>query len=134
VKQSKELLVRNEKVSLSQVYQARASLRMETFSSFTDPQIASVRAKVIGAEDRPSEKSIANFDELSHTEKIQYRNAASRFMIAMDNTLYQYNLGLVEEVDFELGEEIISTFKLWEHMRVAIPVYVRRYYDQHNND
>jgi len=119
VNHSKRLLERNEKIALSQVYYERVTCRMEMYKAWLDPQMATVYARTIQGETPIGEENFANFDALNSAEQYQIRGQQHLFLSAIDNTLYQASLGLIEDEEASLGENIIPIwFKFWEHIRL----------------
>jgi hypothetical protein len=131
VRYSRQLLEENRKIALSQVYQGRSVMRIEGARQFADSGLAHLSVKVFGlANDHSPEERAANFDQLEDVEKVQFRQVWAQFLWAMDNTLYQNSLGLIDDEQlFGMAESIRTNYLLWQHMKVPIPDRIQAYYE-----
>jgi hypothetical protein len=102
VRHSRELLERNEKIALSQVYQSRIDSRRE------------LELIVIELADILVKSNEESFESLTEPEKLKLRQMFSLWADWWDNNIYQESLGLMSSddwaVDFETLEAMIH---LW---------------------
>ena len=132
VRHSRELLEENRKITLSQVYEGRANLRAgQARSMVSNPHWAAVWVKLQGGDPYQSaDVLIENFDRLADEEKalvIFNQNATTQ---GIDNTLYQVELGLVDEAGAQGSYDFIKDqYPLWVHSRIRIPVRITNWYE-----
>lgn len=132
VQQSKKLLEENQRIALSQTFQTRVSYRMETFKFGLEPHGAELLAKFDTLDRGVSvEKRLINFDALSDSEKIQIRNYYSMALQAMENTLYQGVLGLLEDEHLQNARTAIAAnYPIWIHSGAVVPPHVEKWYEE----
>jgi hypothetical protein len=95
VKHGRELLERQEKMSMSQVFQARAAFRIEQAKMQQSNDLAEVLAEV-NFFDVELDKAVENFEGLSSAGQIKFRSFILATNQAIENSLYQQELGLLE--------------------------------------
>ena len=111
VRQSREMLERNEKLALSNTYQQRASLRSDTVRAVIESDhLAPILAKVVGKPEA--------VDELSEEEKVRLRAYITTQQIMLDNLIFQTHLGQLEMHDeaAETENNILNTYRRMEPM------------------
>lgn len=132
VRQSRHLIEENRKIALSQVYQARAFYRGNLVSSFMDnPRFASIWINLRGGNIGPvsTAELIDNFDTLSLEEKAIASFQQQAVTQGVDNTLYQIELGLVDNEGAQSAlEQIRREYPLWVHAGISIPPRIRNWY------
>ena len=131
VKQSKKLLEENQRIALSQTYQTRAGFRMETFRFGMEPHGSELFAKFdIFNPDISAEERIATFETLSASEKVQVRNYYSMSLQAMDNTLYQGAIGLLDDEQMLNAKAAIANhYPVWMYVNALIPERIRQLHE-----
>ena len=103
IRHSRELLERNEKLSLGQAFQARIDSRRELERLVID--MSEVIAKV----------EEGGFSELSASDKIRLRHLHSLWSDFWDNVVYQSSLGFSSAVDTSIDiDQIERVIRGWE--------------------
>jgi len=126
VKHSRRLLEENQRISLSQAYQARANMRMDTFKFGMEPHGGELLSKYMT--EKPEDR-MAIHDELTPGEKFQIRCFYGMNLQAMDNTLYQAQLGLIDQSQMQkVGETIRLMYPVWMHAGATIPEQIGVWY------
>jgi len=116
VRQSRELLERNEKIALSQVYQARSNTRREAMNHISD---STYLAELLGKVDFPEVQRI-DLSELSPGDRVRLKAHCGTIYFHQENNLYQYELGLLDERTYELtGSTILQFMPIWRQMNVT---------------
>jgi hypothetical protein len=133
VKHSKELLERQERVAMSQVYQHRTALRVEIVSNGIDPALAEI---LVTLDNRlPHDEWKAAFDRLSEVDKRRARSFIQMNQLLMDNSLYQGSLGMIDEVHLAaVQQNIRNSYPLWEHIEIPLTPRTRAWYEAHKDD
>ena len=121
VKQTKLLLERSERVSLSQVHQARADTRINYLL-----QVASLSNLAIDSlYDTPSKVC-----DLSSEELIIAKNMMRAAIAVQDNVLYQNELGLLDEQTLPATNKVIlAYYNVWEELGLPVPARLKIYYE-----
>ena len=113
VRQSRQLLEENRKIALSDVFLGRVELRMGYHLGLAEPHNAAVLAKVqfSGNVDTAMEQ----YGHLSEPEKVQYYNLQAAAIQAVDNTLYQNQLELLDELQISTTRRFAQEmYPLWK--------------------
>ena len=135
VRHSRELLEESKKIALGQISQGNASFRLELQRYWAQPHLTEIRAKVEKGEAQYNEEHLANFDELSLTEKMQWKSVQAHFAIMIDDGLYQSSLGLISEKEREALEKSVKfSMPYWEHYENYVPSRLKFWYEKHKND
>ena len=126
VKHSRDLLEENRKIALSQVFQNRATQRMEHLRFLAgDPHLATVQARI----EVSGTNSVV---DLSNEERVRLRSFYNAQLQGMDNVIYQTEIGLLCGDDVEQG--VKSTFsqnvELYELLQCPISSGLRRWYEE----
>lgn len=120
VKQSKTLLERNEKITLSQVHQARADTRIGyllTAAELSTPTIESLY-------DNPD-----SVDDLTPEDLVTARNLMRASVAVQDNVLYQHELGLLDAQTLPATNAVIlAYYEVWVTMGIPLTNRMRAYY------
>ncbi len=125
VRQSKELLERNEKIALSQVHQARADSRINLSLSQMDPSYPEKLIGLWGKRELP--------ESLTSREAHIARNFMNANVVAIDNALYQGELGLIDvELLAAAQDTIVANFELWNALGVMMSPRIVESYNQKN--
>jgi hypothetical protein len=120
VKQSKTLLERNEKITLSQVHQARADTRVNYLLTAAEISTASIDSLY----DNPK-----RLDDLTPEELSTARNLMRASVAVQDNVLFQHELGLLDEQTLPATNAVISAYyEVWEAMGIPLTDRMRSYY------
>ena len=91
VRQSKELLEKNERLAHGSAYQQRALLRSDFHGAAADSEfLAPVLAKTNLFQD------VDAIDDLTEVEKLRLREHLMRWLIMIDNTMVQHELGQLD--------------------------------------
>ena len=128
VRQSKELLERNEKISLSQVNQARTDSRIKLLLAQGSDDFPSIFASL------RSERGKPGFDpelleNLPENDRIKLVLLLSCGVAHFENVLYQTDLGLVPRDSIPAGI-IRNTYQNWELLGLDISPELRLYYEE----
>ena len=118
IRHSKELLERNQAISLSQVQQARANSGREHYLLLSDStHLAPIVAVDLGIDEA--------------TVRLQAYLGAS--LVHADNMVYQYELGLVDDVSMARTTEMIRrNFDRWVELDLNPPQRVSNWHQQHS--
>lgn len=133
VRHSKELLERNEKIALSQVYQGRTEMRLASYRLTSESEMAGVRAKVFErfGDFADYEKSMQKVTELNSVEKQQFASLLSHNLHAMDNTLYQKSLGLIDEQMYQAARNhALNIYEIADYCGASIPPAIKDLHEQ----
>jgi hypothetical protein len=123
IRQSKELLERNEKIALSQVHQARADSRISISLSQVDPSYPEKLIGLWGKRELP--------EGLTTRELHIARNFMNANVVAIDNALYQSELGLLDaELITAAQDTIVANFDLWTALEIMMSARIVRSYNQ----
>lgn len=115
VRQSKELLEKNEKIALSQVYQHRANLRSEFHRTVAEnEELARLMA------------TIDDWDQWSEVEKSRIRHQMTCMMVLVDNIRVQTDLGLIDSTWRDEG--VLELYEIWEKTGVQISQRLQEWY------
>ena len=125
VKQSKTLLERNEKISLSQMYQARADARMSQLMAQAQSGKAELISSIWGRPDL--------VDELEGEDREIVRQYMTATMVHQDNIVYQAKLGLLDAKASDLYKLIATNVPVWERLDIALTTYVKDFIEAHND-
>ena len=121
VKQSKTLLERNEKITLSQVHQARADTRINyllTAAELSTPTIDSLY-------DNPD-----LLNDLTPEDLVAARNLMRASVAVQDNVLYQHELGLLDAQTLPATNAVIlAYYEVWEALGIPLTNRMRSYYE-----
>ena len=130
VRQSRDLLEENRKIALSQVYESRAYFRGNLAKDLINPTWASVYVKLRnGPMPVAASVMVGNFDKLTDEEKVISIMQQQAVTQGVDNSLYQIDLGLVDEFGAEGTYDYIrADYPLWEHSKIPIPPRVVKWY------
>jgi len=128
VRQSKALLERNEKISLSQVHQARTDTRVNIhIAQFNNAVYANRLYAIWNDPDFVA--------ELTEAELSQARAMMMASIVIQDNALYQSNLGLLDEDTLNASMEVIKgNYEVWEKLGLAVTPRIERTYHQLKNN
>ena len=117
VRHSKTLLERNEKIALSQMYQARADARMSQVIA----QARSGRAQLISSVwGRPEV-----IDGLEGDDREIVRQYMIATMVHQDNILYQAKLGLLDAKASDLYKLIAPNVPVWKKLDIELTSLVK---------
>ncbi len=132
IRQSKKLLEENQRIALSQAFETRAGYRMETFKFGLEPQGAELLSKAhTYHRSESAERRIEHYDALSDSEKVQIRNYYSIALQALENTLYQGELGLLDDEQLQNAKTaILDNYSIWVHSAAVIPIIVKKWYEE----
>lgn len=120
VRHSRELLERNEKISLSQVFQSRVDSRRDLERLVIE--LADVVNKVLRSRD---------MTELTDVEALKMRQLISLWMDWWDNNVYQESLGLMSTDNLIPGiKEFEQILNLWGYAGMEPPVRVKEWYEK----
>lgn len=123
IRHSKELLERHEKISLSQVYQARVDSRRELEKLVIEESMAKIFLK-----SRPF--SSEETEELTELEELRVRQLHSLWMDWWDNTIYQESLGLLDTKDMGTNAlQFEMLLKVWESFDLRVPPRILHWYN-----
>lgn len=118
LKHSKTLLERNEKISLSQVYQSRTDTRVGLQLALASADYSEAVKKLWGRPDL--------VDDLSDHDRLTARSYMTATMVVQDNVLYQGSLGLLDEDMLAAATSVIVTnFEVWEKLEIIVTPRVR---------
>ena len=132
VRHSRELLEENRKITMSQVYEGRAFYRGNLAKELIDPVWASVYVKLRGGvKSVPPSAVIENYDKLTDEEKVISIMQQQAVTQGIDNSLYQIELGLVDETGAQGSYDYIrEDFPLWAHSKIPIPPRIVKWYEE----
>lgn len=120
IRHSKELLEKNQIISLSQVQQARANSGREQWLVLSD---STYLAPLVAAD--------SGMDEA--TVRLQAYLAAS--LVHADNMVYQYELGLVDELSMARTTDMIKrNYDRWVELELNPPPRVSNWHQQHSQE
>jgi len=119
VRHSRELLKRNEKISLSQVYQSRIDSRRELERLVID--LADIVNKVMQSRD---------MTELTDVENLKIRQLMSLWMDWWDNLVFQESLGLMSTDDVQGIEAFEGILGLWRIVGLEPSARVMAWYER----
>ncbi len=124
VRQSKELLEKNERIAMSEVYQSRARTRIE----YEALMVSSDDLLEAFSEWRESGR---NADALDVRTRRRLHHMGNMMAIRADNHLYQYELGLLDDAAARATTNLIEkTFHLWEELDCQIGDRVREWHEE----
>ena len=124
VRQSKTLLERNEKIALSQIYQARADARMSQVLAQAQSGKAEVISSVWGRPDL--------IDGLKGNDREIVRQYMTATIVHQDNILYQAKLGLLDAKTSDLYRLIEPNVPVWDKLDIELTTLVKECYDTKN--
>jgi hypothetical protein len=124
VRQSKTLLERNEKIALSQMYQARADARMSQVIAQAQSGKAELIASIWGRPDL--------IDGLEGEDREIVRQYMIATMVHQDNILYQAKLGLLDAETSDLYKLIATNVPVWKKLDIGLTTLVKECYDNEN--
>jgi len=118
IRHSKELLEKNHTIALSQVQQARADHGREQQLLLSDStHLASVMATELGMD----------------VNTVRLRAFLATSLVYADNVVYQYELGLVDDVSMERTTNLIHRyFDRWVELDLDPPQRVSNWHQQHS--
>ena len=131
VRHSKELLEENRRITMSKVYESRAFYRGDLSKDLANPVWASVFIKLRGGtKPVPGPVLVKNFDQLNDEEKVMSIMQQQSVVQGIDNSLYQIELGLVDEQGAQGSYDfILEEYPLWVHSEIPIPVRIMKWYE-----
>lgn len=120
IRHSRELLEKNHAIALSQVQQARADSGRDQWLLLSDStHLASVVATDLGIDER--------------TVRLRAYMGAS--LVHADNMVYQYDLGLVDDVSMARTTDMIRrNFDRWVELDLSPPQRVSNWHQQHSGE
>ena len=125
VRQSKELLEKNERVALSEVYRARLDILACRIELESRPEHIDAVEKYLGS----------GWESLNNREKRNLQSVALLDSAHQDFNLYQEELGLLDESDNEITKDrILQHHSHWEKLGIKIRPRVRRFYHSHKGE
>ena len=125
VRQSRDLLKKQEVIAMSQVYSQRSLMRMEFAwrQMGTPEQINALRSLRYTDEGHPG------WEGLSPSQKVTAYGWNMALMVHQDHNLYQLELGLLDDRALESTHEVImESYERWQTMELAILPRVVDYY------
>ena len=135
VRYSRDLLEENRKIALGQVSQKNAGFRLEMQQYRSQPHLVQIRAKVEQGEASYNDRHLTNFDQLTLTEKMQWKSMQALFAIQIDDGIYQSTLGLIDSQEIEnLERDAKSSMPYWDYYENYVPTRLRRWYEHHKDD
>lgn len=121
VRHSKELLERNEKITLSQVHQARADSRINLHLSSAAFENSEKYAAIWENPDA--------VDDLNPEERARAQNMMLASTVLQDNALYQAELGLLDQQTLQASTQIIvANYTVWKKLGIVVSARVERCY------
>jgi hypothetical protein len=118
IRHSKELLERSQIISLSQVQQARANSGREQWLVLSD---STYLAPLVAAD--------SGMDEMT----VRLRAYLGASLVHADNMVYQYELGLVDELSMARTTDMIQrNYDRWVELELNPPPRVRNWHQQHS--
>ena len=130
VRHSRDLLEENRKVALSEVYRDRIGFRINHAFQRLDPTINEIDLKLRGgtSDDVTNEVYIKNFQLLSPSEQLIAKHLEIAIAHSMENSLYQAELGLLDELQKNaLFEALGRISQRWDEIGVLIPPRIQRW-------
>lgn len=134
VRHSRDLLEENRKIALSEVYRDRTAFRIDQVSRRLDPLWLEIETKLRGnsSDEVTHDEYIKNFRALSTQEQIAAKYIETAISHSMDNSLYQAELGLLDDLQqdalFSALEQIAT--KRWDEIGIMIPPRIERWRKQ----
>lgn len=100
VRHSRDLLEENRKVALSQVYRDRVNIRIDHEYSSVDQNWLKIEAKLYGGSsyNLTNDEFLKNFEALAVEERLAVMHFEEAITHSVDNSLYQAELGLLDEL------------------------------------
>ena len=131
VRQSRDLLEENRRITLSQMYEGRARFRGELSRDAMNLDWASISVKLRGgARPVPVSVLVANFNKLTEEEKTISMMQQGAVTQGIDNSLYQIELGLVDDLGAQGSYDFIrAEYPLWLHAQIPIPPRITKWYN-----
>ena len=115
------MLERNEKITLSQVHQARADTRINYLlkaAELSTPTIDSLY-------DNPD-----RLNDLTPEDLVAARNLMRASVAVQDNVLYQHELGLLDVQTLPATTAVIlAYYEVWEALGIPLTNRMRSYYE-----
>lgn len=121
VKHSKALLKRNENISMSQIYQARADARMGAVLAQAQSEKVELIARVAGRPDL--------VDGLESKDREIIRLFMITTMVHQDNILYQASLGLLGATMRDMYTLVGPNVPVWEKLGIALTPLIKECYE-----
>ena len=117
---------------MSQVYESRAFYRGNVAKDLVNPVWANVYVKLRGGAMpvSPSEM-VENFETLTEEEKVISIMQQQAVTQGVDNSLYQIELGLVDEMGAQGSYDYIKMdYPLWKHSKIPLPPRITKWYEE----
>ena len=116
---------------MSKVYEDRAFYRGELSKDLINPVWASVYIKLHGGtRPVPGRVLVENYDHLTDEEKVISMMQQMAVVQGIDNSLYQIELGLVDELGAQGSYDFIhDEYPLWVHSEIPIPRRITNWYE-----
>ena len=137
VRQSKDLLEKNEKIALSQVYQVRAAARREFHLAMVEDSVASMLEKINVKHGFLGSADLEKIDELDDKERIKLANLLQTALMIVDSNEYQRSLGLLVDELFPDRDHQAYVANSWqglaEKLDVQLPPRVMINWDEIRN-
>jgi hypothetical protein len=133
VKHSRELLERNERIAMSQVYSGRTNARVSGYLTVAESSyFPDIYEKLLKSDD--SQFQAQDLEQLSGSDRRRLNSMAKAQITNYDNWLFQYELGLLDEsaID-EMSEDIIRQFRFWDATGNYIPTRIQRWHEQYGD-
>jgi len=125
VRHSKELLERNEKISLGNAYQARVDLLVQRSYNYFIPEVADALIK----------HKEGGLDALSEKEKLLLQNLAINDVAQQEMSLYLEELSLLDEAENESTKRrIMRSYLWWKELEANPRGRVKRYYESQTSN
>ena len=117
IQQNTESIDQSRAVALAQVYQDRANSRIELNTlTIASDSLASIDLKLFDLGWPQNVDAIKSLDPL---ELYRFRARMSSSMVRLDNSYYQYRLGLLDEDVWYLSKRRIKTLaETWKHLEL----------------
>jgi len=127
LRQSKELLERNEKISLSQVNQARTDSRIGIMSSNASEEFAALFCSITREGEQDFDPGLIR--NLSDKDRLKLRNVLGCTIAHFENVLYQNQLGLVskETIPADLLRRVVPG---WQQFELDLSPQLLSYYEE----
>jgi len=127
VRQSKELLERNEKIALSQVYQSRADARMSLVLAQAESDKVELIASAWGHPDL--------VDGLENEDREIVRQYMIATIVHQDNILYQASLGLLGDSTMRGIKDLVGlNVPVWEKLDIELTPLIKECYAYNEDD
>ena len=127
VRHSKELLERNEKIALSQVYQSRADSRMSLILAQAESDRVELISSVWGRPDL--------VDGLEDKDREIVRQYMVATIVHQDNVLFQASLGLIDKAAMRGIVELVGlNVPVWKELDIALTPLIRKCYGAYSED